>query len=120
MTPMVEITPKQTLMGFDKVLHSREWAYVLVDRTRNVCVLTQRLPEGQRFLSSYIDQTDPPSLPSLYESCHGKLRGGYVHRRWRCIRTELPDCAGEFERQRRGCARSIVLAQPHHLKVINA
>ena len=46
--------------------------------------------------------------------------GGYVHRRWRVIRTELPESVAEFERQRRGCARSLVLGHPGHLRVLAA
>ena len=119
MSRVVELTPKQRLATYAKEIHSREWAYVLADRRQRLCVLSQRLPELQRYLST-IDPVDPPPLSSLYESATAKLRGGYVHRRWRVIRTELPECADEFERQRRGCERSVILAQPRHLKVIAA
>ena len=96
----VELSPQQRLADYAKEIHSREWGYVLADRHRRVCVLSQRLPELQRWLSEHADPTDPPPLSSLYESATAKLRGGYVHRRWRVIRTELPECVHEFERQR--------------------
>ena len=72
---VVEITPKQRLAAFRRVMHSREWAYVLVDRGRTICVLSQRLPDIQRFLTKH-DEDDPPPLSSLYESATAKLRGG--------------------------------------------
>ena len=109
---IVELSPKQRLASFDRDMHSREWAYVLVDRGRTLCVLSQRLPELQKYLSKHADPLDPPPLSSLYESATAKLRGGYVHRKWRVIRTELPESADEFERQRRGCARSARCAPP--------
>ena len=103
MSPAVELTPQQRLTALAKEIHSRDWAYVLADRKRDLCILSQRLPELQRFLSEHVDPTDPPPLSSLYESATAKLRGGYMHRKWRVIRTELPESVDEFERQRRGC-----------------
>ena len=119
MTLIVELSPKQRLASYGKEIHSREWGYVLADRRRQLCVLSQRLPVLHKYLST-IDPIDPPPLSSLYESATAKLKSAYVHRRWRVIRTELPACADEFERQRRGCQRAIVLSHPFHLKVIAA
>ena len=115
-TPLV-LQPHLHLTNFAKQIHSREWAYVMVDKQRSLCVLTQRLPELQKYLAEHADPYDAPGLSSLYEAATGKLKHGYVHRRWRVIRVELPESAAEFERQRRGCARSVVLGQARHLSV---
>ena len=114
---VIELTPTQRVTALQREIHSREYAYVLVDKGKGFCVLSQRLPVLQKFLSETADPHDPPSLASLYEVATAKLRCGYVHRKWRVIRTELDECANEFERQRRGCAHAIVLAHPRHLKV---
>ena len=114
----VELADSERLAAFHREMHGRLYGYVVVDRRRDYVLLTQRLPAAHRWLSDATD--DPPSLASLYECATAKLRSGYVHRRWRVIRTGLEECADEFERQRRGCAHAVVLAQPRHLTLRTA